>query len=104
MNWSFFSFSAWLKSKAESCREEGMVVDLQVQDEIRPSIRLRIEVSSQLGELTVWSDGIAQEMIVDLGTGEFIYERDNIQLDGNWADCLEVFFRQFDGGKQGSRP
>ena len=96
MSWSFSSFSAGLKSKAESFRKVGVMVDIQVQDQIRPSIRLRLEKSAQLGELTVWSDGIAQEMIVDLETGDFIYERDNTQLDENWADHLEFFFRQFD--------
>jgi hypothetical protein len=97
MSWSFYTFSAWLNAKAESFREKGLIVDLQAQDEIRPSIRLRVEASSQLGELIVWSDGAAQEMVVDLGTGDFIYERDDIRLDGNWADSLEFFFHHFDG-------
>lgn len=80
-----------------------MVVDIQVQDEMRPSIRLRLEKSAQLGELTVWSDGIAQEIIVDLETGDFIYERDNTQLDGNWADHLEFFFKAMGSGSISDR-
>jgi hypothetical protein len=90
--WSFNAFSVWLTSKAERLREEGFSVEVGQHEGERSSIRLRAENIVYLGELTVWDDGMAHAAVIRLDSGDFIYERDGLQLDCDWPDHLDVFF------------
>lgn len=92
--WSFEMFTDWLTDKAHMLRERGYIVELQLNDHERSSIRLRVESNTRVGELTVWNDGMSHEAVVDLPSGDFIHERDGFQLADGWASDLELFFER----------
>lgn len=93
-NWSFQKFSDWLTAKSEAFREDGFIIELQLNDAPRSSIRLRAEREARVGELTVWDDGMASEAVIDLQAGDFVYMHDGIQLSSEWEHQLEEFFEQ----------
>jgi hypothetical protein len=97
-NWSFEQFSNWLTLKSRVLREEGYTVEIQHNNEVRPSIRLRAERVNRVGELTVWNDGAVSEAVIDLKAGDFVHMRDGNRLDSDWENQLRVFFLQTAGG------
>jgi hypothetical protein len=93
-NWSFEEFSDWLTTISEALREGGFIVEIQLNDAPRSSIRLRAERGTRVGELTVWDDGMASEAVIDLQAGDFVHMHDGTQLTCEWENQLEVFFEQ----------
>lgn len=79
-DWSFVEFAGWLRTKSELLSAEGAVIGFEHVETGRASVRLRIENGMRLGELTVWDDGCAHMAVVDLGSNDFIYERDGVCL------------------------
>ena len=92
--WAFDVFSAWLSNRAAALQDAGMSVEFQRQDGPRASVRLRAESLARIGELTVWSDGTAHEAVLDLSSGNFVYERDGTQLEGDDSGQLAIFFAE----------
>lgn len=98
VNWSFSDFVVWLRVKCEEIKELNSVIHLDVQNTARASVRLRIERGMRLGELTVWDDGTAHMAVLDLQSGDFVFERDGVSLSDTSAEtglrsffeCLEV--------------
>jgi len=80
VTWSFDNAVRWLREKSGTLEESGVIVELEVHDTGRGSARLRVERGWRLGELTVWSDGIAHMAVLDLPSGDFILERDGVPL------------------------
>jgi hypothetical protein len=80
VRWSFAEFIRWLRCESVLLKDEGFLVELQVSDATRPSARLRAEKKLLVGELTVWDDGATHVAVVDLRSGEFIFERDGLSL------------------------
>ena len=97
--WSFAGFVQWLLTKSEALRESGATVELDVHQTPRASARLRIERGRRLAELTVWDDGAAHMAVIDLPSGDFIFERDGMSLaEASSSSGLKEFFEQLEAG------
>jgi hypothetical protein len=98
-SWSFADFVRWLRTKSEALRGLGATVDLDVHESPRASARLRVDRGKRLGELTVWDDGAAHMAVIDLQSGDFVFERDGVSLaqtpPPGW---LNEFFEQLEAG------
>lgn len=96
-SWSFADFVRWLRTKSENLREVGATIEFQINETPRASARLKVERGRQLGELTVWEDGVAHMAVLDLGSGDFVFERDGVLLAGAISSSeLEEFFKRLD--------
>ena len=89
-SWSFDTFEKWIHEQAETMRKKGFRVDCHVVS--NESGRLRVESSDNIGEVVVWSDGSAQQMIASLDSGSYLLESDGLKVGGARYD---VFFRDF---------
>jgi hypothetical protein len=98
--WSFAYFVRWLRTKSESLRASGATVELDVHESHRASARLRVESGKRLGELTVWDDGSAHMAVIDLQSGDFVFERDGVSLAEapSPPSALNEFFEQLEAG------
>jgi len=86
-------FVGWLQAKSKVLERAGVVIELEVNSDIQPSVRLRAERDSSLAELTVWDDGTAHMAVVNLQSGDFVFEQDGMSLANNsWEIKLEGFF------------
>ena len=90
--WPFSDVVRWLRTKSESLNTPGATVELDVQEVGRATIRLRIERGGLLGEVTIWGGGAAHMAIVNLQSGEFVFERDDVYIDDSTIDAE---FREF---------
>jgi hypothetical protein len=100
VNWSFLDFVQWVRAQGEALERLGAGVELHVQESGRPSVRLRVERGKCLGELTVWGDGTAHMAIVDIQSGEFVFERDGVSVDGSAIESgLKEFFDRVERGE-----
>jgi len=90
--WSFDDFVRRLQVEAEALERKGASVELEVRSDMRSSARLRAELGSWLGELTAWHDGAAHMAVLDLGSGEFVFECDGVSLAD---EASEVILRRF---------
>jgi hypothetical protein len=98
-HWSFSDFVRWLRAKSETLRGLGATVEFQINDTARASVRLRIEHGQNLGELIAWDDGAAQMSVLDLASGDFVFERDGVSLSGAASSSeLNEFFERLDTG------
>ena len=95
VHWSFSDFVRWLHARSETLRGLGAVIEFQVNETTRASVRLRVEHGQKLGELTAWDDGAAQMSVLDLASGDFTFERDGATLTGAASlSELREFFRR----------
>jgi hypothetical protein len=96
--WSFSKFAEWLRARVDLLREAGSVAELEIQRAPRASVRCRVERGTRLGELTVWDDGSAHMAVVDLASGEFVFERDGVSVAGGSSEHgLAEFFAYLAG-------
>jgi hypothetical protein len=98
--WSFDEFVDVLRRRSETLSGRGAAVELDVQSAARSSVRLRVECGKRLGELTVWGDGSAHMVVVDLGSGNYVYERDGVSLAEESVErALKGFFGKLEPGQ-----
>lgn len=91
--WSFSEFTEWLRARVDLIGQPGAVAELESRRAPRASVRCRVESGTRLGELTVWDDGSAHMAVVDLGSGEFVFERDGVSVAGGGSEHgLAEFF------------
>lgn len=91
--WSFDEFVQQLRTECEVLERQGASVELEVRSDKRSSARLRAEQGSWLGELTAWDDGAAHVAVLDLRSGDFVFEQDGISLaDESSEVALTEFF------------
>jgi hypothetical protein len=96
--WSYREFVRWLESEGDRLAALGAAVEFHVQRGRSPSVRLRVELGMRLSELTVWEDGSAHVAVVDLESGDFVFERDGISVAGLSSQSgLEEFFDEIEG-------
>ncbi len=99
VTWSFADFARWLRTKSEALKGTGAIVEFDLQETPRASARLRVEHGKRLGELTVWDDGAAHMAVMDLPSGDFVFERDGVSLaEAPSLSVLEEFFEQLEVG------
>jgi hypothetical protein len=99
VTWSFSDFVRWLRTKSETLRGLGATIDFHVNEAFRASVRLRVERGKQLGELTVWEDGAAHMAVLDLASGDFVFERDGVSLaEASSSSELKEFFERLEAG------
>jgi hypothetical protein len=95
--WSFADCAEWLRVRSDAVRRSGASVVLDVQESSSGFARLRIERGLRIGELTVWGDGRAHVVILDLRVGDFVFERDGVSLVGPSPEpSLDEFFALLD--------
>src|SRR5262245_42716093 len=71
-SWSFASFAEWLRRVESHLRENGFQVDLQETSD-DPSIRMRVEGNSLLGEISVGGSSISFQDVVSLESGDWLF-------------------------------
>ncbi len=97
INWSFPDFVVWLRAKSEAFKGLNAVIEFDVQNAARASARLRVERGKRLGELTVWDDGAAHMAVLDLQSGDFVFERDGVSFAETPAERgLKEFFEHLE--------
>jgi len=97
--WSFADFVRWLRTKSEALKGSGATVEFDFHETSRASARLRVEHGKRLGELTVWDDGVAHMAVMDLPSGDFVFERDGVSLaEALPPSELQEFFDQLEAG------
>ena len=99
ITWSFADFIQGLRAKSGTLRAAGATVEFDVHETPRASARLRVERGMRLGELTVWEDGSAHMAVINLSSGDFVFERDGVSLvEAASPSGLEEFFEQLGAG------
>jgi hypothetical protein len=94
--WSFQNFTEWLSQKAEKLKQQGCSVEFHVQTEMQSTARLRVENAAFLGELIVWENGHANQIIASLETGNYLFESDGKPVGSPPYDiALQRFFNYF---------
>ena len=97
ITWSFADFVRWLRTKSEALTGSGAIVEFEVHETPRASARLRAEQGKRLGELTVWDDGSAHMAVIDVQSGDFVFERDGVSLvEAPFPSALSEFFEQLE--------
>jgi hypothetical protein len=90
----FEKYSRWLAETAELFRKSGQTVEFKRTEGTTCIVRLRIESSARLVELTAWSHGTAHGAAIDLADGNVIIERDgmslNVEPSIQFKDFVEV--------------
>ncbi len=56
---------------------------------------VRLETKKYMGELLVYSRGKCLFIVADLEMGEYVYERDNVDLTDDAPSCYGEFFKYF---------
>lgn len=101
--WSFDSFVQQMRSEGEALAHNRASVEIEVQQDMRPSVRLRVEHNGCLGELTAWEGGTAHVAVVDLRSGDFVLERDAVDLGDESSELtLRLFFNYFRSSQVGT--
>lgn len=93
--WSFADCTDWLRARSDAARRAGASVVLDIQPSPSGFARLRVERGARIGEITIWADGRAHVVILDLGVGDFVLERDGVSLIGASPEhSFDEFFAQ----------
>jgi hypothetical protein len=88
-----------LRDVAASARWAGAIKELQEVSGPEASVRVRLERGRLIGELTAWGHGSAHLVILDLDTGDFVFERDGVSLQALGTGLLQEFLARMEPTK-----